>query len=73
MRAVVPSLADMSGPAEVAFSADNVFFMVQDEHNKQDFSLLPAKMRDSDSGRTPIALRKPKGKIAFGEPTERTS
>lgn len=68
MRAVIPSLADMSGPAEVAFSADNVFFMVQDENNKQDFTLLPAKMRDSDSGRTPIALRKPQGKIQFGEP-----
>src|SRR5690606_20170795 len=68
MRAVIPSLADMSGPAEVAFSADNVFFMVQDESNKQDFSLLPAKMRDSASGRTPIALRKPQGKIMFGEP-----
>jgi replicative DNA helicase len=68
MRAVIPSLADMSGPAEVAFSADNVFFMVQDADSKIDFTLLPAKMRDSDSGRTPIPLRKPQGKIMFGEP-----
>lgn len=68
MRSVIPSLADMSGPAEVSFSADNVFFMVQDANSKIDFTLLPAKMRDSDSGRTPIPLRKPQGKIMFGEP-----
>lgn len=68
MRAVVPSLADMSGPAEVSFSADNVFFMVQDADSKIDFTLLPAKMRDSDSGKKPIPLRKPAGKIMFSEP-----
>lgn len=70
MRALIPSLADMSGPAEVAFSADNVFFMVQDAEKKTEFTLLPAKMRDSDSGRTPIPLRKPQGKIVFGEPAK---
>jgi replicative DNA helicase len=68
MRAIVPTLADMSGPAEVGFSADNVFFMVQDADSKIDFTLLPAKMRDSDVGRTPIPLRRPQGKIQFGEP-----
>jgi replicative DNA helicase len=68
MRAIIPNLADMSGPAEVAFSADNVFFMVQDAESKIDFTLLPAKMRDSDTGRAPIPLRKPQGKIMFGEP-----
>jgi replicative DNA helicase len=68
MRAIIPNLADMSGPAEVAFSADNVFFMVQDAESKIDFTLLPAKMRDSDTGRALIPLRKPQGKIAFGEP-----
>jgi len=70
MRALILSLADMSGPAEAAFSADNVFFMVQDAEKKTEFTLLPAKMRDSDNGRTPIPLRKPQGKIVFGEPAK---
>jgi replicative DNA helicase len=70
MRALMPTLADMSGPAEVAFSADNVFFMTQDAEKKTEFMLLPAKMRDSDTGRTPIPLRKPQGKIMFGEPAK---
>ena len=68
MRATVPTLADMSGPAEVGFSADNVFFLTNDSDDPEKFTLLPAKMRDSDNGRKPIELRKPKGKIVFGEP-----
>lgn len=65
MKAVVPHLADMSGPAEVAFSADNVFFLVQDPEIQQDFKLLPAKQRDGDKGNAPIPLIKPKGKLTF--------
>ena len=68
MRSAIPTLADMSGPAEVGFSADNVFFLTQDADNAEKFTLLPAKMRDSDNGRKPIDLIKPKGKILFGEP-----
>lgn len=68
MRTAVPTLADMSGPAEVGFSADNVFFLTNDAENPERYSLLPAKMRDSDNGRKPIDLIKPKGKILFGEP-----
>jgi replicative DNA helicase len=71
MRAIVPNLADMSGPAEVGFTADNVFFLVGDQADVTKFTLLPAKMRDSDSGRIPIQLLKPKGKILFGEPEKR--
>ena len=67
MRAINPGLADMSGPAELAFNADNVFFLVQDADQPTQFSLLPAKMRDSDNGRKPISLVKPQGKIMFGE------
>ena len=67
MRAITPNLADMSGPAEVGFNADNVFFLVQDADQPTQFSLLPAKMRDSDNGRKPISLVKPQGKIMFGE------
>lgn len=67
MKSVIPSLADMSGPAEVGFTADNVFFLVGDQGDETKFTLLPAKMRDSDSGRKPIELAKPKGKIVFGE------
>jgi hypothetical protein len=43
---------------------------VQDAEKKTEFTLLPAKMRDSDNGRTPIPLRKPQGKIVFGEPAK---
>ena len=65
MKAIVPHLADMSGPAEVAFSADKVFFLVQDPEIEQDFKLLPAKQRDGDKGNKPIPLMKPKGKLTF--------
>lgn len=71
MKSVIPSLADMSGPAEVGFTADNVFFLVGDQGDETKFNLLPAKMRDSDSGRKPIELIKPKGKIVFGEVEKR--
>lgn len=67
MKSLIPTLADMSGPAEIAFSADNVFFMVQDEAKKTDYTLLPAKLRDGDLGRVPVQLRRPQGKILFGE------
>jgi len=67
MKAVSPNLADMSGPAEVGFSADNVFFLIDDPDAPTKFTLLPAKMRDSDNGRKPIQLIKPAGKIMFGE------
>lgn len=65
MKALVPQLADMSGPAEVAFSADNVFFLVQSQDVEQDYKLLPAKQRDGDKGNAPIRLIKPKGKLTF--------
>lgn len=68
MRAILPTLADMSGPAEVSFSADNVFFFVQDKDKAENFQLLPAKLRDGDMGRAPINITKPKGKLLFGEP-----
>jgi replicative DNA helicase len=68
MKNVLPVLADMSGPAEVGFTADNVFFLVQEQDSQTDFNLLPAKLRDGDTGRAPIRLLKPKGKILFGEP-----
>lgn len=69
MKALVPHLADMSGPAEVGFAADNIFFLVGDTGNEEKFSLLPAKLRDGDTDRKPISLSKPKGKIMFAEPT----
>jgi len=65
MKSLVPHLADMAGPAEVAFSADNVFFLVQDPEIYSDFKLLPAKQRDGDKGNAPIPLKKPKGKLTF--------
>jgi len=67
MKSLLPVLADMSGPAEVGFTADNVFFLVQDQDTQQDFSLLPAKLRDGDSGKKPIRIIKPAGKLMFGE------
>lgn len=67
MKNLLPVLADMSGPAEVGFTADNVFFLVQDADLPQDFSLLPAKLRDGDQGRRPIKILKPQGKLLFGE------
>ena len=68
MKAILPTLADMSGPAEVGFTADNVFFLVQDQEMQQDFTLLPAKLRDGDLGKKPIKIIKPVGKLLFGEP-----
>jgi len=66
MKAIIPHLADMSGPAEVAFSADNVFFLTQDPEIQTDYKLLPAKQRDGDKGNAPIELTKPKDKLMFG-------
>ena len=67
MKAIIPHLADMSGPAEVAFSADNVLFLVQDPDKPQnEYKLLPAKQRDGDKGSSPIELVKPKNQIKFG-------
>lgn len=68
MKSILPTLADMSGPAELSFNADNVFFLVQDPENAQNFTLLPAKLRDGDMGRSPIKISKPQGKLLFGEP-----
>lgn len=56
MKATIPHLADMSGPAEVHFGADTIFFLVQDEQEPSLYRLLPAKQRDGDSGSAPIKL-----------------
>ena len=68
MKAVIPNLADMSGPAELAYGADNVFFLVQDPDltKKNAYKLLPAKQRHGDQGNAPIELTKPEGKLGFG-------
>lgn len=70
MRAMLPTLADMSGPAEVGFTADNVFFLVEhaDKDKKGVFQLLPAKLRDGDMDRKPIEVIRPKGKLFYSEP-----
>jgi len=65
MKSLIPHLADMSGPAEVAFSADNVFFLVEEPDKPLMYKLLPAKQRDGDMGHSPIQLIRPKNKIGF--------
>ena len=65
MKSVIPSLADMSGPAEVAFTADTVFFLVKDPDKPMMYKLLPAKQRDGDMGSGAIDLIQPKGKLGF--------
>lgn len=67
MRELLPTLASMSGPAELSFTADNVFFLVQDKDEQTKFQLLPAKLRDGDMGRKPIDIIKPQGKLLYGE------
>jgi len=56
MRAIVPNLADMSGPAEVHYGADTIFFLVEDQDTANVYNLLPAKQRDGDSGASFIKL-----------------
>ena len=65
MKSIIPHLADMSGPAEVAYAADNVFFLVEEPDKPLMYKLLPAKQRDGDMGNAPIPLIRPKGKIGF--------
>jgi len=69
MKAIVPHLADMSGPASVGFDADNVFFLVEnpDKTTAQNkvYNLVPAKGRDNDTGFSSIYLSKPRGSIKF--------
>ncbi len=66
MKSLIPQLADMSGPAEVAYSADNVFFMVRPDIDKPLFyTLLPAKQRYGDKGSKTIDLMQPPGKLGF--------
>lgn len=57
MRASVPVMADMSGPADTAHEGDNVFLMGNHPKEEGVIQLYPAKMRDGDMGRGPIALR----------------
>ena len=56
MKSLVPHLADMSGPAEVAFGADQVWFLVQDPDKKNMYELVPAKQRDGDRGSGSVSL-----------------
>ena len=65
MKSLVPHLADMSGPAEVAYAADNVFFLVEEPDKANMFKLLPAKQRDGDMGNAPIQLIRPAKKLGF--------
>ena len=65
MKSLIPHLADMSGPAEVAFSADNVFFLVEEPDKANMYKLLPAKQRDGDMGNAPIQLIRPSKKLGF--------
>ena len=73
MKAVIPQLADMSGPAEVAYSADNVFFMVRDQDLAKPmfYKLLPAKQRDGDMGNRAIDLMQVPGKLGFACVTDK--
>lgn len=57
MRTSTPTLADMSGPSDVAHEGDNVFLMAQHPEEKGVVQLYPAKMRDGDMGKAPISLR----------------
>ena len=73
MRAAVPDMAGMSGPADVSFDADNIFFMVKPptdvtpvEDSGEVIKLLPSKLRDGDMGKKPIDLVKLKGLPKFG-------
>lgn len=68
MRELLPTLASMSGPAELSFTADNIFFLVQDQNEQTKFQLLPAKLRDGDMGRRPIDIIRPQGTLLYGEP-----
>ena len=56
MKSLVPHLADMSGPAEVAVGADQVWFLVQDPDKKNMYELVPAKQRDGDRGSGSVSL-----------------
>lgn len=57
MRSTVPTMADMSGPSEVAHEADVVFLMGVHPENPKLVQLYPAKMRDGDTAHTPITLK----------------
>jgi len=66
MKSLIPQLADMSGPAEVAYSADSVFILVRPEIEKPlFFKLLPAKQRYGDKGSRTIDLMQVPGTLGF--------
>ena len=65
MKALIPHLADMSGPSGLAYLADVVFFMIPDPDISNIFKLLPAKQRDGDQGNAPIDLVRPQGRLGF--------
>jgi len=56
MKSLVPHLADMSGPAEVHYGADTVFFLTSEPDHNNVYNLLPAKQRDGDGGNGAIKL-----------------
>ena len=64
-----PRLQNMSGGAKVRFGADVVYFIVQDTDNPHLHYLTPAKERDGDSDKKPVALMRPG--LAFVDATAR--
>ncbi len=60
IASVAPNITAISGPADVAFDADNVFFLSQDTEAEMVVNMLPGKIRDGDRGRAPIKLLKRK-------------
>jgi len=62
-----PTMRTMSGGAKVRFGADVIFFIVQDVTDPNVYFLISAKERDGDTGKKPIALRRPG--LAFQDAT----